>query len=110
MKRYLFVALLLFSFGCRRSGELPPMSLDTLKPAGDTSFRPKDPPQTKADTTHSNLPPMAKAIDPNRLANFLPRMPGWTSDDELQKEIQIRENFNRSRAAQSYIMGPKKLK
>jgi hypothetical protein len=110
MKRHLLFALLVFAFGCRRTAELPPMSLDTLKAAGDTTFKAKDSAQTKTDTAHPNLPPMAKAIDPARLANFLPKLPDWKPEGELQTELQIRENFNRSRVAQTYVNGAKKLK
>src|SRR2546421_10804637 len=103
--------LLEFLFGCRRN-EPPPMSLDTIRAAGDTtSLRPQqDTSKAKADTTHSNLPPMAKAIEPDRLAAYLPKMLGWTSQGELQKELQIRENFNRSRVNQTYTNGSKKVK
>ena len=110
-RQFTFALLLLtIAIGCRRAGEVPPMSLDTLRPAGDTNFKPKDTTRANADTSHSNLPPMAKAVDPDRLASFLPKLPGWTPVGELEKEIQIRTNFNRSRAAQAYTMGQKKLK
>jgi hypothetical protein len=66
--------------------------------------------KAKADTTHSTLPPIAKAIEPNRLAGFLPKMVGWNPTGELQKEIQVRDTFNRSRVSQSYEMGTKKVK
>jgi hypothetical protein len=52
---------------------------------------------------------MAKAIDPNRLAQFLPKIAGWVPSGELQKEIQIRDNFNKSRAAQTYTQDQKKV-
>jgi hypothetical protein len=66
--------------------------------------------KAKADTTHPTLPPIAKAIEPNRLAAFLPKMIGWNPVGELQKEIQVRDTFNRSRVSQSYEMGTKKVK
>jgi hypothetical protein len=86
------------------------MSLDTIRSGSDTTFKAKDTTQTKTDTTHSNLPPMAKAVDPSRLANFLPKLSDWKPEGELQTELQIRENFNRSRVAQTYVNGAKKLK
>ena len=96
--------------GCRRS-EIPPMSMDTIRPSSDTAgSKPAAKDSTKSDSTQSNLPPMAKAIEPDRLATFLPKMQGWTAQGEMQKEIQIRENFNRSRVAQTYTMGAKKVK
>jgi hypothetical protein len=64
----------------------------------------------KPDTLRSNLPPMAKAIEPDQLATFLPSLPGWVPQGEIEKEIQVRENFNRSRVAETLVMGPKKLK
>jgi len=96
---------------CRKS-ELPPMSMDTIRPAGDTALQKaaNDTSQAKTDSVHSNLPPMAKAIDPDRLATFLPNMPGWTTGGDVQKELQIRENFNRSRVTQTYTKGSKKVK
>ncbi len=100
------------SDGCRRNEPLP-MALDTLRASSDTvgmKSPPKDTTQAKTDTTQSNLPPMAKAIEPNRLQAFLPKLPGWTPQGELQKEIQVRDNFNRSRVAQNFVMGTKKLK
>jgi hypothetical protein len=66
--------------------------------------------KAKADTEASNLPPMAKAIEPNRLAAFLPKLPGWTTQGDTIKEMQVHENFNRSRIAQNFVNGGKKLK
>jgi hypothetical protein len=100
------------SDGCRRYQTLP-MAQDTLQASSDSlGMKPpaKDSAQAKADTTQPSLPPMAKAIEPDRLQSFLPKMPGWTPQGEMQKEIQVRDNFNRSRVAQTFIMGTKKLK
>jgi len=110
MKRHLIFALVVFSIGCRRTAELPPMSFDTLKNGDSTFSTANDTSHAKPDTVRPNLPPMAKAIEPARLANYLPKLPDWTPDGELQTELQIRENFNRSRVAQNYVMGGKKLK
>jgi hypothetical protein len=107
----LSVACMLWN-GCRHDEQLP-ISLDTLRPSVDTAgMNPpaKDSAQPKADSTQSNLPPMAKAIEPDRLATFLPTLSGWTPQGEMQKEIQIRDNFNRSRIAQNFVNGTKKLK
>jgi hypothetical protein len=94
--------------GCRRD-ETPSTSLDTIRPSIDTINR-QDTSKAKADTTHSNLPPIAKVIEPDRLASFLPKMIGWNPVGELQKEIQIRDTFNRSRVSQTYSKGTKTLK
>jgi hypothetical protein len=94
--------------GCRRD-ESPPISLDTIRPSNDTINR-HDTIKAKADTAHSTLPPIAKAIEPDRLASFLPKMTGWNPVGELQKEIQIRDTFNRSRVSQAYSMGTKTAK
>jgi len=93
--------------GCKRD-ESPPISLDTIRPSADTINR-QDTTKAKADTTHPTLPPIAKAIEPDRLAGFLPKMAGWNPVGELQKEIQVRDTFNRSRVSQSYEMGAKKV-
>jgi hypothetical protein len=113
MKYVLILCIILsIASGCGHNEPLP-MSLDTLRPSVDTAgIKPpaKDSAQPKADSAHSNLPPIAKAIEPDRLAFFLPTLSGWTSQGEMQKEIQIRENFNRSRISQSFVNGTKKLK
>jgi len=106
-----FAASLLL-VGCN-SNPHPQMALDTIRTSSDSSETTIDTIRTrdtaKIDTTHASLPPMAKAIDPTRLAQFLPRMPGWTPSGDLQKEIQIRDNFNKSRAAQTYTQDQKKV-
>jgi hypothetical protein len=97
--------------GCRRNEQLP-TPLDSLRPLVDSAVIKASATDTahKADSLRSNLPPMAKAIEPNRLALFLTAPPGWTAQGEMQKEIQIRDNFNRSRVTQNYVMSGKKLK
>jgi hypothetical protein len=97
--------------GCRRD-ESSYTSLDTIRSANDTAnlANKQDTTKAKADTIHPTLPPIAKAIEPNRLASFLPKMAGWNPVGELQKEIQVRDTFNRSRVSQSYEMGAKKVK
>jgi hypothetical protein len=103
--------LLFTVFGCRRNPEPLPMSLDTIRASSDTTgLRQADTSHAKSDTARSNLPPMAKAIDPTRLAQFLPKMPGWALSGEIEHEIQVHDNFNRSRVAQTYTNGPKKVK
>ncbi len=83
--------------------------MDSLHTSADTIPKlTQDTSKAKADT--SNLPPMAKAIEPARLAKFLPALPGWTHQGDTVKEIQIRENFNRSRVAVTWVNGTKKLK
>jgi hypothetical protein len=96
--------------GCRRNESLP-LLMDSLHSSTDTTTTPKpaqDTSKAKADT--STLPPMAKAIEPDRLATFLPNLPGWTPQGDTIKEIQVHENFNRSRAALNFVNGGKKLK
>lgn len=86
------------------------MSMDTLQPLGDSIVQQKQDTSRISDTTAPPLPPMAKAVDPAQLQAFLPSLPGWTPQGEIQKEIQIRDNFNRSRVSETYVNGPKKLK
>ncbi len=103
-------AVILFFVACSRRAEVS-LPLDTLKPAGDTAGMTaphKDTSQAKSDT--NTLPPMAKAMEPDRLASFLPKLSGWTPSGEMEKEIQVRDNFNRSRIAQTYTLGAKKVK
>jgi hypothetical protein len=108
----MLVAIGLFA-GCNRE-RLPEMSPDTLKPAPGSYV----PDTTAADTAKkatpdsvvSDLPPMARAIEPDRLAKFLPQLSGWTISGEMQKEIQIHDKFNRSRVEQTYVNGDKKVK
>ena len=116
MNRIRFLGIFLFITGiscvawdgCRHNEQLP-MSMDTLRPPPDTLAKPTlDTTKAKADT--SNLPPIAKAIEPDRLALFLPTLSGWTHEGDTLKEIQIRENFNRSRVALNFVNGTKKLK
>jgi hypothetical protein len=120
MKRFLHNGLLflaistisILSDGCRRNEQLP-LLMDSLHSSTDTTTimkQSQDTSKAKADTAHSNLPPMAKAIEPNRLATFLPKLPGWTPQGDTIKEIQVHENFNRSRVAQNFVNGSKKLK
>lgn len=95
--------------GCNRQGSIP-MSLDTIRASSDTFTTQSssiDTTRTKTDTTNSALPPIARAIAPERLAAFLPPMPGWTPQGDLQKELQVRDTFNLARAWQAYSMGPK---
>ncbi len=117
MKRTLFIAYLagiiltLLGSGCRRSGDPLPLALDTIRSGGDTNgVKPPDTTHSKVDSVKSDLPPMAKAIEPAMLAVFLPKMQGWSVSGEMEHEIQVRDNFNRSRVAQTYIMGQKKVK
>ena len=112
--KYLFALCILLSIasGCRRNDQLP-SSLDSLRPITDSSaLRPpaRDTIQLKTDSTQSALPPMAKAIEPDRLATFLTAPPSWTAQGEIQKEIQVRDNFNRSRVVETFVNGTKKLK
>jgi hypothetical protein len=113
MKYFLPLCIILsIASGCGHNEQLP-MSLDTLRPSMDTAgMKPpaKDSVPQKIDSSQTNLPPIAKAIEPDRLASFLPTLPRWTPQGEMQKEIQIRENFNRSRIAQNFVNGTKKLK
>ncbi len=106
----LWIACILSS-GCKRNDELP-ASLDSIRPSADTiSLKtPQDTSKAKVDSAKSNLPPMAKAIEPDRLVAFLPALPGWTPQGELQKEIQVRDNFNRSRIVQTFVNGTKTVK
>jgi hypothetical protein len=99
--------------GCNRE-RLPEMSTDTLKPApgsyvADTTLADTTKKAT-TDTVKSDLPPIARAIEPDRLAQFLPHLTGWTPTGELQKEIQIHDKFNKSRVEQDYVSGDKKVK
>ncbi len=102
----------ILSDGCRRNESLP-LLMDSLHSSTDSTTiikQSQDTSKAKADTIASNLPPMAKAIEPDRLAAFLPNLPGWTPQGDTIKEIQVHENFNRSRAALNYVNGSKKLK
>jgi hypothetical protein len=108
-----FAASLLLLVADCNSNPHPQMALDTIRTSSDSTETATDTIRTrdtaKIDTMHAGLPPMAKAIDPSRLAQFLPKMAGWTPSGELQKEIQIRDNFNKSRAAQTYTQDQKKV-
>jgi hypothetical protein len=112
------VALLTIAFAvasCNRGNRTPDMSPDTLKPApgsftpdttaGDTTKK-----AASTDSAKSDLPPMAHAIEPDQLAQYLPKLSGWTPSGELQKEIQIHDQFNKSRVEQDYTNGDKKVK
>jgi len=113
MKYFLTLCLFLsIGSGCRRNDQLP-SSLDSMRPSADSAgMKPsaKDSVQPKADSVRSDLPPMAKAIEPDRLSTFLSPPVGWAAQGEVQKEIQVRENFNRSRVTENFVVGTKKLK
>src|ERR1035437_2009958 len=90
--KYLFALFLLLGIasGCRHNDQLP-SSLDTLRPLIDTAgMKPpaKDTTQPKADSSQTALPPMTKAIVPDRLAAFLSAPTGWSPQGEIQKENQ----------------------
>lgn len=107
-------ALLALSFaGCQRNPEPLPLSFDSLKPGIDsTAIRRSADSAIKAaaDSAKSALPPMAKAVEPAKLAQYLPKMAGWGLSGEMEHEFQIRDNFNRSRVAQTYTSGAKKVR
>ncbi len=63
--------------------------------------------RAKADTARPALPPIARAVTPDRLAEFLPNMTGWATQGELQKELHIHDSINFSRAWQAYTSGTK---
>ena len=113
-KRVFWTAIATISIvwmSCRRSGTLP-MSMDTLQPLND-SFSVVSKPDTShtaTDTAQPSLPPMAKAIDPAKLQTFLPNLPGWSPQGDIERELQVRDNFNRSRVTAHYASGPKTLK
>ena len=110
--RVLGVASICLLLAACQGNPRPEMGLDTIRPSSDTTGTAKDTSQkdtSKVDTAKSHLPPMAKAIEPDRLAQFLPKMAGWTPSGELQKEIQARDNFNKSRTGQTYTQGNKKV-
>ncbi|MDP4198761.1 MAG: hypothetical protein Q8922_02205 [Bacteroidota bacterium] len=97
--------------GCQRNPEPLPISFDTAKIGPDTTgLRRTDSMKAASDTAKPALPPMAKAIEPGRLSQYLPKMNGWTLQGELEHELQIRDNFNRSRVAQTYALGAKKVR
>ena len=103
--------ILLIAGGCRREQQPLPLSMDTIRAGSDTSgLKPADTSHARVDTSKSTLPPMAKAVDPMRLMTYLPKMVGWSLSGEMEHEYQVRDNFNRSKVAQSYTMGAKKLK
>ena len=108
---FLVIALVLAS--CHSNSHTQ-TELDTIRTGIDTTTtttadttRARD--TAKRDTSRAALPPIAKAIDPARLAQFLPNMPGWTPAGDVQKEIQVQDNVNKSRAAQTYTQGTKKV-
>ncbi len=108
---FVFVALA-FS-GCQRNPEPLPLNFDSLKPGVDSvSMRRAADSVMKAaaDSVKSALPPMAKAVEPARLMTYLPKMAGWGLSGEIEHEFQIRDNFNRSRVAQTYTLGAKKVR
>ena len=95
------------ALGCNRNASIP-MSLDTLHPAPDTfGIHPPAVETTRiaGDTNVPALPPIVRAVDPARLAAFLPPMVGWTPLGELQKELSVRDSINLSRAWQIYTNG-----
>lgn len=105
------LTLTLLGSGCRRNGEPLPLALDTIRAGSDTNgMKPPDTSHTKVDSIKSDLPPMAKAIEPRQLLPYFPKMAGWTLSGEMEHELQIRDSFNRSRLAQTYTMGAKKVK
>ncbi|HZK76474.1 MAG TPA: hypothetical protein VFD13_06155 [Candidatus Kapabacteria bacterium] len=88
------------------------MSLDTIRSSSDTFTMQSssiDTTPAKPDTAKLSLPPIARAVVPDRLAAFLPPMLGWTPSGDLQKELQVRDTFNLSRAWQDYTMGSKTM-
>jgi len=110
-KTILCSALLAFAcLSCRRNPEPLPLTFDSLKPGDSTTVRPADTSKAVLDSVKSALPPMAKAIDPMRLSTYLPKLTGWSLSGEMEHEIQIRDNFNRSRVAQTYTLGAKKVR
>ncbi len=108
--RYIFFAFVLSVsvISCNRRATVP-MSLDTLGPSAEP-LTPKPPAAetiSVATTLQPALPPIARAIVPERLAGFLPNMPGWATQGELQKELHIQDSINFSRVWQVYTMGTK---
>ncbi len=104
------LAGILFLLGCNRQGSVP-MSLDTIRSSAD-SFGvnpPPLPPDTArtVDTGAQAMLPIARALDPAQLATFLPPMPGWTPDGQLQKELSVRDTTNLSRTWQLYTQDSK---
>ncbi|MFI5201491.1 MAG: hypothetical protein ACHQNE_03810 [Candidatus Kapaibacterium sp.] len=87
------------------------MSLDTIRSSSDTftmrSSSSIDTAQAKVDTSKSSLPPIARAVAPDRLAEFLPNMTGWVTEGELQKELHVQDSINYSRVWQAYSTGTK---
>jgi hypothetical protein len=109
MKYWFIIASLVIAVGCRRNPEPLPFSFDSLKPGDSTGLKPADTSKAaKPDTVAAPAVPMAKAIDPARLSQFLPKMPGWAMSGEMEHELQIRDNFNRSTVGQVYTQGSKK--
>src|ERR1051325_1227246 len=111
--KYWFVVLTLVALSvssCRRNPEPLPFSFDSLKPGDSTGLKPADTTKiAKTDSAAAPTVPMAKAVDPNRLSQFLPKIPGWTLSGEMEHELQIRDNFNRSKVGQTYTQANKKL-
>ena len=112
--RFAFLLTILFFVGCAHKDAREPMALDTIKPGNGQMAKgeaAKDTSAAKpaADTSHSNLPPMAKAIEPERLAGFLPKINGWSQNGDITKEIQVRDKFNKSDVSETLTNGNKKL-
>lgn len=110
MKSFLVIVALLVATGCRRNPEPLPFSFDSIRSGDSTGLKPPDTAKSKAtDTVSPPAVPMAKAIEPSRLAQYLPKMTGWTLSGEMEHELQLRDNFNRSSVGQIYTQGAKKV-
>jgi len=63
---------------------------------------------TASKSSTSDLPPIAAPLDPDRLAQYLPDISGYTAED-VQKETRIRSNIKVSKAWRVYRNGDKKI-
>ncbi len=120
--RYSLVALLFLTLAltsCRdREKTVTTESKDSMHPADaepahmpsqvDTLLK-----HSSADTSAiahpaNDLPPVATPIPPEKLAQFLPSMDGY-SPAELQQETKVRKNFSSSKVARTYTKGDVKV-
>jgi hypothetical protein len=122
MKLKFFLLLLSATFtlaSCReRQQTVTTESKDSLKPTEAKSA--KMPSQvdtmlkhTTVDTSAiahppSDLPPIATPIAPEKLAQFLPAMEGYTAS-VLEQESKVRKNFSSSKVSRTFTKGAVKI-
>ncbi len=109
-KLVLFVALAtVILAACRNQAKFdaPP---DTLKAPtiGAIDSIAKDTAKHTDTVAKSDLPPMAKVVEPEKLIPFLPTLDGWHAGD-IDRELKVRDNFNSSRVGCTYTKDAEKI-